>query len=122
MAQRGYLEGKVKFDGSVVDEGNSERKRRRVVNNAQRLEEATDCFGKLLVQSNEAQRELEERKMAFEERKMVSDEQMRLADREECQKKREEQRQGCKEDRETQNRMEMEMFKRFMDMMTEMRK
>lgn len=91
------------------------------MNHEKRFDGEMDRFEKLLVQSNLVQRKLEERNMSLKEIKMVSDEQICSADRRERQREREQDRQQRKEELENRDRIEMEKFKIFMNMMKEMR-
>lgn len=82
----------------------SARKKRRVVIQVHRFNEMNP-FGKILKESDEAQRKLEERKLDVEEPKLALDERIRVEDSKKSRKERKEERTERAEKRDSREMM-----------------
>lgn len=111
------------MDGSVVAKNLRERrKKRRVFSYAAQFRGEKDRFGAVLKKSDEAQRELEKRKLAVEGRKLQAEERMHAADRYDRGRGRNDEREGKGQKRVSQERLEMEKVKVLMNMTSNLRK
>lgn len=90
--------------------GDSRRGRHRAVSRSDQMKGETDRFSAVFKHCDEAQRALEETKLAVEERKLNGAEKIRAAD---CKERRTEREDYCKErteKRESRERLKLEKF------------
>lgn len=105
-------------NGTSMEKGSgSAKKKKRRLNHGARFEGEMDRFGALLREGDQAQRDLDEKKLLLEERRMEMEERRRLEEREERRLEREADREERAADRVSRERVELEKFKLMMEML-----